>query len=171
MLSPPGSSSFVDLSRPPVKTGGRANRGRLVLQLCTACQLHLLQFLDRGEMLVDEHRIGQWPQVFGWLELGRIRREEEQMHMLGDLQAHTAMPAGSVKHQDNLLLGAGSGGTSKRRQLGFKERDGDTSRQMKESATRGGMHKPHDIAPGKAMLHDGDGSLANGRPDPQHAPV
>ena len=88
------------------------------------------------------------------------------MHMLGHAQMEAAMPPRSVQHQDDLLLGTGSGRTGKRRQLCFEERDRDTSRQMKEGAAGGGMDKSHDVAPDKAMLHDRDWSLANGRPDP-----
>ena len=35
-------------------------------------------------MPVDEHRIGEWPQVLGRLEFRRIGWQKQQMHMLGD---------------------------------------------------------------------------------------
>ena len=69
----------MDLSRPPVKAGGRVNRRRLLLQRGTARQLHLLQLLDTGEMVIDEDGIGQRPQMLGGLQFGGIRRQEQQM--------------------------------------------------------------------------------------------
>jgi hypothetical protein len=41
--------------------------------------LGVFQCLDAGEMAVDQHGIGQWPQVLGWLELWGMRRQEQQM--------------------------------------------------------------------------------------------
>ena len=40
----------------------------------------------------------------------------------------------------------------------------DAGRQVKDRATRGGMDKADDVAPGKAMPHDRCGSLANRGP-------
>ncbi|HEV8192685.1 MAG TPA: hypothetical protein VGP82_14560, partial [Ktedonobacterales bacterium] len=34
--------------------------------------LDVFELLDGGEMAVDQRRIGQWPEVLGRLELGRI---------------------------------------------------------------------------------------------------
>ena len=55
-----------------MKTGRRANHRCLVLQRSTACQLHLLEVLDSGEMAIDEHRIGDWPEIFCRLQFGRV---------------------------------------------------------------------------------------------------
>jgi hypothetical protein len=154
-----------------VKAGARANRRQLLLQLGTARQLHLLQLLDRGEMLIDEDRIGQGPEVLGWLELGRIGRQKQQVHVLRHPQTHTGVPARPVEYQHNLLAGTGSGCASKSRQLRFKEGNRDAGGQMKDGAARGGMDKADDVAPGKAVLNNGYRSLANRRPHPQHAPV
>ena len=71
-LSPPGSSSFMDASRPPVKAGGRVDHRWLVLQLGTASELDLFECFDGGDMLVDENGIGQGPQVLRRLEFRRI---------------------------------------------------------------------------------------------------
>jgi hypothetical protein len=59
LLAPSGSSAFMDLPRPPVKAGRRANHRELLLQLGTACQLQLFEILDGGEMLIDEHGVRQ----------------------------------------------------------------------------------------------------------------
>src|SRR5258707_4801640 len=52
ILSPPGSSSLVDLLRPPVKAGGRADQVGALLQGQAASKLGVLQVVDRGEMAV-----------------------------------------------------------------------------------------------------------------------
>src|SRR5271165_5347760 len=74
ILSSLGSASFMDLSRPPVKAGGGADQCWLLLQLGTTSELYLLQLVNAREMLVDEHRIGKGPEMFGRLEFRRIRR-------------------------------------------------------------------------------------------------
>ena len=76
------------------------------------------------------------------------------------------MPARSVKHQDDLLGGTGSRLTREFCQLDFKERDADRGGQMEEGAAGGGMDEPDEIAPGEALLHGGDGPLADRRPHP-----
>src|SRR5215469_11511290 len=43
-----------------MKVRGGVNQRGLLLQRSTAGELDLLQFLDGGEMPVDEHRIGEW---------------------------------------------------------------------------------------------------------------
>jgi len=60
----------MDLAGPPAKAGGGAHHSRLLLQGSTPSELHLLEFVNRGEMAIDEHRIGQGPEMFRWLEFG-----------------------------------------------------------------------------------------------------
>jgi hypothetical protein len=55
-----------------VEPRGGTDQSWLLLQGSTPSELHLLQVVDGGEMLVDEHRVGQGPPVFGRLEFGRI---------------------------------------------------------------------------------------------------
>ena len=48
--------------------------------------LGVLEPLDAGEMAVDEHVVGQRPAVLGGLRFGGIRRQEEQMEVLGGVK-------------------------------------------------------------------------------------
>ena len=75
------------------------------------------------------------------------------------------MPTCPVQHQHNLLGGARSGCTRKHGEFYFKKANTDTTRQVKDGAPRGGMHKADDIAPDKAMLDHGHRPLTNWRPD------
>jgi hypothetical protein len=42
------------------------------LQGDTALGLGILQLFDAGEVPVDQHRVGVWPQVLRWLQLRGI---------------------------------------------------------------------------------------------------
>jgi len=56
---------------------GGANALGLALQCRAIGQLRVLELLDALEMAIDERRVGQRPQVLGWLEFRRIRRQEQ----------------------------------------------------------------------------------------------
>ena len=53
-------------------------------------------------MPIDQHGIGERPQMLCRLELGRVGRQEEQMDMVRDAQALGAVPAGTIQHEDDL---------------------------------------------------------------------
>lgn len=68
------------------------------------------------------------------LEFGRVGWQEQEMDMRGHLQPEAAVPARAIKHQDNLLGGAGADGLGKDGQLHLKERDADLGGQVEEGA-------------------------------------
>lgn len=55
----------MDVPRPPVETGGRADHVGVLLQLSAVGELRVLQVLDGGELAVDEAGVGQRPQMLG----------------------------------------------------------------------------------------------------------
>jgi hypothetical protein len=57
-----------------VEPRGGADARRVVLQLSTAGELDVFELVDTGKMAVDQAGVGQRPEVFGRLELGRVRR-------------------------------------------------------------------------------------------------
>ena len=59
------------------------------------------------------------------LELRRVRRQEEQMDMLGHAQPHAAVPAGPVERQYNLLVGTRANVLGEGLQFEFEERDAE----------------------------------------------
>jgi predicted DNA-binding transcriptional regulator AlpA len=79
ILLPFGESSFVEALWPPMEEGGRADERGLRLERDTVLGLRLLQRLDGSEVPIDQRRIGERPEVFGGLQLGSIRRQEEQV--------------------------------------------------------------------------------------------
>jgi len=66
--------------------------------------LDVFEFIEIVKMSVDQWFIGQWPQVLGRLQLGRIGRQEKQMESFRNGEGFTGMPSGAVEHQHNLLL-------------------------------------------------------------------
>ena len=117
-------------------------------------------------MAVDQAGVGQRPQVLGGLQFGRVRREEEQVDMVGHTQLHAGVPSGAIEDQHNLLARTRAHLAGKFRQFDFKERNADRRRQMKDGPARGGMDKADQVAPGLAVLHPRHRALAYRRPDP-----
>jgi hypothetical protein len=86
-----------------MKQGGGAHEIATSLEGHAAGGLDVLEVVDRGEMPIHQNGIGEPPQMFRGLEFGRIRRQEEQMHMVGDAEALGAMPARAIEDEHNLL--------------------------------------------------------------------
>jgi hypothetical protein len=87
-------------------------------------------------MLVNQGSIRERPEVLSWLGLRRVRRKEQQVHVVGHLGAHTGLPAGAVEHEDDLLGGTGLHLTRELRQLHCKHRNADGGGQMKDGPPR-----------------------------------
>ena len=155
----------MDLAGPPVEARGRTDAVGLSLECGTVRHLGVLELLDAGEMPVDEDVVGQRPEVFGGLEFGRIRRQEQQMDVLGHAQPDAGMPPCAVEYEDDLLLGAGTHRASKRVEFDLEEWDTHRRGQVEDGAPRTGMDKPHEIAPREAVTDDGSRPLSPQRPD------
>ena len=66
---------------------GGANTLGLALERGAMGELRFFELLDAGEMAIVERRVGERPEVLGRLEFGGIRRQEEQVDMVGHAQA------------------------------------------------------------------------------------
>jgi hypothetical protein len=82
-LSLVSSVPLVEALGPPVKQGGRADAPCLAPERCAVRQLRLFELLNAVEMAIGKRGIGERPQVLRWLQFERIRRQEEQMRMVG----------------------------------------------------------------------------------------
>ena len=102
---PPRPSSFVDRLGHHGSTWS-SGCARDVLQGSAADELSILELLDGGEVLIDECSVGQGPGMLGGLELGRIRRQEQQMQMLRHRSRRYRAPAGAIEHQHDLFAWA-----------------------------------------------------------------
>jgi hypothetical protein len=103
ILLPFGEPPLVEALGPPLTQGGGADQLGLGLPADTALRLCPLQILDAGELAIDEHGIGERPEVLRWLQFRRIRRQEEQMDMVRHAQALCAMPPCTIQHEHDLL--------------------------------------------------------------------
>src|SRR5215469_1224226 len=93
----------IDVLGPPVEAGRRADEVLLPLKRDTALGLRVFQLLDTGEMLVDQYRVGQRPQVLSWLQFRGMGRQEQQVEMLRHPHPRTVMPTRPVEHQHDLF--------------------------------------------------------------------
>src|SRR5271166_1549150 len=73
---------LLDALRPPVEPRRPADEIGAGLQGDAALRLGVFQLLDASEVPVDQHAVGQRPQMFGWLQLWGIGRQEQQVDML-----------------------------------------------------------------------------------------
>ena len=74
----------------------------VVIENATALGHDVLEISKRGEVLVGEWLIEDGPEVLGGLQFGGIRRQEEQVHVLGDPQPHARrLPAGAIQDEDD----------------------------------------------------------------------
>ena len=94
----------MDLAGPPVEAARRADEVLLTLECDATLGLRVLQLLDAGEVPMDPCGVRQRPQMFGWLQLRGIWRQNEQVGMLGHPQSRTVMPAPApnCSHQGGL---------------------------------------------------------------------
>lgn len=87
------------------------------------------------------------------------------MDVVRNPEANAGMPAGAIEDQYDLLGGTGSHLARELGELDFEEGDAHRGGQVKDGPPGGGMDETHQVAPGEAVLHGGDGALANRRPD------
>lgn len=75
-----------------MEQGGRADALALRLECSTPSKLGVFQIIDGGEVLVDQRGIGQWPEVLGRLQFGRVRRQKVQVDVVRDARVDAGMP-------------------------------------------------------------------------------
>lgn len=143
----------------------RADEGGLLLEAGTARGLCVFERLDGGEVAIGQDGVGQRPQMLRGLQLGRIRRQKQQVHVLGHAQAEAGMPPSLVQDEHDLFVWASTDLLSEGRQFRLKERDGDAGGQMKDGAPRGGMDEANQVTPLIAMLDGGERALPVEAPD------
>ena len=165
ILIHPRPLSFPDPLRPPVEPRGRPNEVGTRLEGDAARGLGVLELVDRSEMAVGQGRVGQRPQVLGRLQLGRIRRQEQPVDMLGHPQLDAGMPARAVQDEDDLLGGSSTHLSGEGGEFDLEERDADRRGQMKDRTAGGGVHEADEGAPVVAMLDGRGGPLPVKAPD------
>jgi hypothetical protein len=136
------------------------------IELTTAFGDDGAEFVERGEVPIDDWLVHQGPEVLGGLEFGRIGRQEDEADPIRDDQAFGSMPASVVEHEDDAARApctslAGEGGE----QFG-EEGLGEAAAEIPDSLAAGRLHEGSDVEPLVAVMAKGDGSLTHRGPDP-----
>ena len=71
------------------------------------------EIVDGYEGLIGDSLVGERPQSLGGLQLGRIGRQKAEADAVGDTQPGAHMPAGTVEHDGDGLVNAGSSAVGK----------------------------------------------------------
>lgn len=149
-----------------MKGGVGTDQIRKVLSEHTPLGLDLFEFSQIAKMSVDQGFIGQGPQMLGWLQFRRIRRQEEQMETLRDGESEAFMPSSAVEHQQDLFLFAGSYGLSEVLQGQCKDLNVHGGQEQPLRVSGGWVDKGIDVEPLVAMFHNSRWTLAVEHPDP-----
>ena len=147
-----------------MEVGVRSEGGGI--ELATALGDGGAEFVERGEMPIDDRLIHQGPEMLGRLEFGGIGWQEDEADPIGDGQAFGSMPAGVVEHEED-AAGAPCTGLAREggEQFG-KEGLGEAAAEIPDDLAAGRLHEGGDVQPLVAVMAEGDRPLTDRRPDP-----
>ena len=125
----------------------------------------LVEFIDCRDMFIDDRFLDERPQRFGWLQFGRVGRQEDQSQAVWDMEPRFAMPTGVVENEHDGSINAGFGLACK----GFEQRRKERLRHAvvhipKCFAARRRDEGGH-VKPIEAMVARRDRARADGRPN------
>ncbi len=121
--------------------------------------------IERLEMVVGDHLVGQRPQALGRLKFGRVRRQEHHFDALRDFQILRDLPASPVEHEDHALVRTGTNLAGEGRQeLAEQGRVHSVGHDPGNLAGRG-PDEAEQLQPLEAMVADRFRPAAAGRPD------
>ena len=118
-----------------MEQSGGAGKIGAGLQRQTALGLGIFEFLDARKVPVDQHGVGEWPEMLGRLKFGRMGWQEQQVNMLGHPHLGTGMPARAVEDQHDLFGRTGADLVGEGPKFHREELDGDRRRQMPHGAS------------------------------------
>ena len=147
-----------------MEVGVRSEGGGI--ELATALGDGGAEFVERGDVPIDDRLIHQRPEMLGRLEFGRVGRQEDEADPLGDDRALGSMPAGIVEHEDDAALAAGAGLTGEAGEQFGEEGLGEAAAEIPERLAAGRLHEGGDVQPLVPMMAERNRPLADGRPDP-----
>ena len=153
------------MMRPPFEEGVCFDLIGVVGEDTATLGKNLIEFLQGLEVLIDDGLVGQRPQAFGGLDLGRVRWQEHQFNALRNHQIPGDMPARAVEHQDDVLVGTGADLGGERRQERAEQRGVDAIGDEPHDLARGGPHEAVQIKPLVAVMAVGGRTAATRRPD------
>lgn len=154
---------------PPSIPGEGLKVGGLLVERAASFAQGSLDLAQGCETPIGNRFVGQRPQPFGWLEFGRIGRQEAQPNPRGWDELAAGVPAGIVEHQQHALAGSGPDLAGKARQDGREQPGIDGIAEKPDDLAGGGADKGIEVEPFVAGHDAGDRALSFGRPlPPQH---
>jgi hypothetical protein len=136
------------------------------VELLTAGGDNGTEFIERGDVPIDDRLVHQGPEMLGGLKLGGIGRQEDESYPVGDVQAHGPMPARVVQHEDDAALAACAGLAGEGGEQCGEEGLREAAAEIPDHLATGRLHEGGDVEPLVAVMAEGNRSLADGRPDP-----
>ena len=114
---------------------------------------------------VDDGLVDVDPQGLGGLELGGVRRQEDETDAIGDGQ-WLGVPTGAVEDEEDDAVAPGARLAGEEREGVLEELLVDAGREIPEALAGDGRDEGDDIEPFETMMAAGDRALAARRPDP-----
>ena len=136
------------------------------IELATALGDGGAEFVERGEVPIDDRLVHQGPEVLGGLEFGRIGRQEDQADPVRNCEAFGSMPASVVEREDDAALASRAALTGEGGEQFGKEGLGEAAAEIPDRLAAGWLHEGSEVEPLVAVVAEGDRPLANGCPDP-----
>lgn len=136
------------------------------IELLTARGDDGAEFVERGNMPIDDGLVDQGPEMLSRLKLGRIGRQEDEADPVRDGQALGSVPARIVEHKDDAALAPGAGLAGEGGKQGGKEGLGEAGAEIPERLAAGRLHEGGEVEPLVTVVAQRNRSLADGRPDP-----
>jgi hypothetical protein len=149
-----------------VKGGTPTDHFRMSLEPAAARGLNVLQIVKRAEDPIGKRLIGEWPQAFCGLQLGRMRRQKEQMKPFWNHEITTLVPARLIQNQENLLVQPSALFLCEGGQREGKGRGIDRRHEQPGSLAALWLHKPIEIHPLIARSDHSPNPAPFARPDP-----
>ncbi len=149
-----------------MKGGPPTNDIRMSLEPTAARGLNVLQIVKRAEDPIGKRLIGERPQAFCGLQLGRMGWQKEQMQPFWNHEITTLVPASLIQDQENLLVRPSAlflyeGGQSEGKGRGI-----DRRHEQPRGLAALWLHKPIEIHPLIAGSDHGPNPAPFARPDP-----
>ena len=149
-----------------MKGGPPTNDLRMSLEPAATFRLNVLQLVERAEDPIGKRLIGERPQAFCGLQLGRMGWQKEQMQPFWNHELPTLVPARLIQHQENLLVRPRAlfpceGGQREGKSCGI-----DCWHEQPRGLAALWLHKPIEVRPLIAGSDHGPNPVPFARPDP-----
>lgn len=132
----------------------------MLLEEAALVGLNGLQVVQRGETAIEQRAVGQGPEVFGGLQLGRIGWQETQMKPRGQEELGTGVPSGTIQDEKDVFARTSADEAGEFAQGDLEGRERDSGQDQEEGAPGAGMDKAIHVGPLVAGMDPHDRTLS-----------